>query len=191
MSLPRWAELFPRIAGTSWPPRRMARDESGAAKMANACVFSVVIRSGVSEDGVDLYLCLDGMAWDIFFLETNITNRWASRFPRVVFLACVLSRKRSSVYFLGGTFWSSFWSCGTSLAAQIRPRKLARNIMNPEAFPIWKRELSYLPKPRFVGWLLDFQGEKIHNAVQMSKWSFEKGYGCLRLAWFRASAIFE
>lgn len=57
----------------------------------------------MSEDGVDLYLCLDSIDMGFFFWETNITNRWASRFPRVVFLACVLSRKRSSFFFfLGG-----------------------------------------------------------------------------------------
>lgn len=58
--------------------------------------------AGVSEDGVDLYLCLDSIDMGFFFWETNITNRWASRFPRVVFLACVLSRKGARFFFLGG-----------------------------------------------------------------------------------------
>ena len=140
------------------------------------------------------WICISAwMAWHgIFFLEANITNRWASRFPRVVFLACVFSRKRRSFCFCGGggDVFMLFLKLRDFFGDTNTSTKIS-NIMNPEAFPIWKRELSYLPKPRFVGWLLDFQGEKIHNAIQMSKWSFEKGFGCLRLAWFRTSAIFE
>ena len=79
--------------------------------MANACAFSVVIRWGVSEDGVDLYLCLDGMAWDIFFGSKHNKQVGVTFSPGCFFGVCFFQKKEVVFFFVGGgggTFLCSF-----------------------------------------------------------------------------------